>query len=221
MARRKRKGAFALGMVIYAVIFLAITAAGLYVFWDFIETYERSRIKNTIDQYVAELTLEGAPSFTVPTARRLSISSLTTPSLPTTASTLVAVNRGVKYFFAMGLSSQSSRPDTTTNRLTCNHRGPCSKLVINPAREPAANQRDVMLTLAVSIQRNTTISTSHIIAAQFILNASLSVLCFTFCAPDQSMPMRMRASWESLSKITVFSVPVRLFFRASSARMNS
>ena len=45
-------------MVIYAVIFLAITAAGLYVFWDFIETYERSRIKNTIDQYVAELTLE-------------------------------------------------------------------------------------------------------------------------------------------------------------------
>ena len=57
MARRKKKGAFALGMVIYAVLFLAITAAGLYVFWNYIDSYERSRPKNTMDQYLADLTV--------------------------------------------------------------------------------------------------------------------------------------------------------------------
>lgn len=58
MARQKRKGSFAIGMVIYAVVFLAITAAGLNVFWDFIDSYEQSRPKNTMDQYLAELTVE-------------------------------------------------------------------------------------------------------------------------------------------------------------------
>lgn len=58
MARRKRKGAFALGMVIYAVVFLGITAAGLRAFWNYMDAYEKSRPKNTVDQYVAELTPE-------------------------------------------------------------------------------------------------------------------------------------------------------------------
>lgn len=58
MARQKRKSSFALGMVIYAVVFLAVTAAGLSVFWDFIDFYERSRPKNTMDQYLSQLTVE-------------------------------------------------------------------------------------------------------------------------------------------------------------------
>lgn len=58
MARQKRKGSFALGMVIYAVVFLAITGAGLAVFWDFIDSYEQSRPKNTMDQYLSQLTVE-------------------------------------------------------------------------------------------------------------------------------------------------------------------
>ncbi len=57
MARQKRKDYFALGMVIYAVVFLAITAAGLSVFWDFIDSYEQSRPKNTLDQYLTQLTV--------------------------------------------------------------------------------------------------------------------------------------------------------------------
>ena len=45
-------------MVIYALVFLAVTAAGLAVFWDFIESYEISRPKNTMDEYLAQLTVE-------------------------------------------------------------------------------------------------------------------------------------------------------------------
>lgn len=62
MARKKRKGAFVLGMVIYAIVFLGITAAGLSIFWDFIDSYERSRPKNTIDQYLENLTVEAMVS---------------------------------------------------------------------------------------------------------------------------------------------------------------
>lgn len=58
MAGKKRNGAFALGMILYAVIFLALTAAGLRVFWDFIDSYEKSRPKNTMDAYVSALTVE-------------------------------------------------------------------------------------------------------------------------------------------------------------------
>lgn len=55
---KKKKASFARGMVIYAVVFLAITAAGLAVFWDFIDAYERSRPKNTMDAYLSSLTAE-------------------------------------------------------------------------------------------------------------------------------------------------------------------
>lgn len=55
----KKTGArFALGMVIYALVFLLITAAGLAVFWNFIEAYELSRPRNTVDAYVAGLSEE-------------------------------------------------------------------------------------------------------------------------------------------------------------------
>lgn len=47
-----------LGMVIYAVLFLALTAGGLYVFWNFMGAYEASRPANCIDAYAEELTAE-------------------------------------------------------------------------------------------------------------------------------------------------------------------
>lgn len=58
MAKKNRKGPgrFFLGMVIYAVVFLTLMVGGLYVFWDFMESYEASRPKNTMDAYIAQLT---------------------------------------------------------------------------------------------------------------------------------------------------------------------
>ena len=52
---RKR---FVIGMVIYAVVFLAIAGAGLAVFWDFIEAYEMSRPMNAVKAYVDSVTEE-------------------------------------------------------------------------------------------------------------------------------------------------------------------
>lgn len=54
----KEKGfkRFFLGLGIYSVVFLALAFAGLAVFWDFIDAYELSRPKNTIDPYVQQLT---------------------------------------------------------------------------------------------------------------------------------------------------------------------
>lgn len=40
MAKKRGSHIFFVGMVIYAVIFLALTAVGLKFFWDFIEAYE-------------------------------------------------------------------------------------------------------------------------------------------------------------------------------------
>jgi hypothetical protein len=56
----KNKGfkRFFLGLGIYAVVFLALVAAGLAVFWNFIEAYELSRPKNAIAPYVEQLTKE-------------------------------------------------------------------------------------------------------------------------------------------------------------------
>lgn len=52
----KKKHSFTKGMLIYALVYLAVAAAGLAVFWNFIDAYERSRPKNTMDAYVAALT---------------------------------------------------------------------------------------------------------------------------------------------------------------------
>ena len=49
---------FALGMVIYALVFLVIVSAGLWIFWDFIEAYEASRPVNAIKAYVDSLKPE-------------------------------------------------------------------------------------------------------------------------------------------------------------------
>ena len=46
------------GMVIYAVVFLAILAVGLGIFWNFIEAYELSRPANAVNAYVEQLTGE-------------------------------------------------------------------------------------------------------------------------------------------------------------------
>lgn len=57
-SQKAKTGRFYLGMLIYAVVFLVIAAIGLGVFWKFIEAYELSRAKNTLDQYIAQLTVE-------------------------------------------------------------------------------------------------------------------------------------------------------------------
>jgi len=60
MAKKHKilSGKFILGAVIYAVVFLALMAAGLTVFWKFIEAYEFSRPKNTVNAYMDQLTVE-------------------------------------------------------------------------------------------------------------------------------------------------------------------
>ena len=56
----KKKGfkRFFLGLLIYSVVFLGLAFLGLNVFWDFIEAYELSRPKNTVEPYVQQLTPE-------------------------------------------------------------------------------------------------------------------------------------------------------------------
>lgn len=54
--KKSVKHPLVLGMVIYAVVFLAILTVGLSLFWNFIEAYEGSRPRNTIDAYVEQLT---------------------------------------------------------------------------------------------------------------------------------------------------------------------
>lgn len=52
----KKKRSFVKGMLIYAAVYLIVAAAGLAVFWNFIDAYEHSRPKNTVDAYVTALT---------------------------------------------------------------------------------------------------------------------------------------------------------------------
>ena len=56
----KKKGfkRFFLGLLIFAVVFSCLAVWGLTEFWSFIEAYELSRPKNTIDPYVQQLTKE-------------------------------------------------------------------------------------------------------------------------------------------------------------------
>ena len=56
-AKRFKHG-FLLGMVIYAVLFLALTFVGLRYFWDFIAAFEESRPMNTINAYMDQLTVD-------------------------------------------------------------------------------------------------------------------------------------------------------------------
>ena len=54
----KRKSRFALGMLIYALVFLLLTAVGLGVFWQFMESYELSRPLTAVNAYLDGLTME-------------------------------------------------------------------------------------------------------------------------------------------------------------------
>lgn len=55
--KRKRWGLrLAVGMVIYAIIFLALTGYGLKEFWKFIDAYEQSRNSIAIEAYMEKLT---------------------------------------------------------------------------------------------------------------------------------------------------------------------
>lgn len=58
MAKTEKRSRFWLAAVVYAVVFLGLTAVGLTFFWDFIESYELSRPKHAADAYVAQLTVE-------------------------------------------------------------------------------------------------------------------------------------------------------------------
>ena len=49
---------FAKGMLIYALVFLAIAGIGLAIFWDFMAAYEASRAKTTVNAYMQQLTEE-------------------------------------------------------------------------------------------------------------------------------------------------------------------
>lgn len=60
MKQRKKvfSGKFVAGIVIYALVFLALVGAGLGVFWKFIEAYELSRPKNTLTAHIEQLTVD-------------------------------------------------------------------------------------------------------------------------------------------------------------------
>ena len=49
---------FFMGMLIYAVVFLAVLAAGLAIFWDYMKAYENSRPLVTVNDYMQNLTEE-------------------------------------------------------------------------------------------------------------------------------------------------------------------
>lgn len=58
LAKRKKRSLFPLALLLYAVIFLGVTAFGLRSFWNYIDAYERSRPQVTVDEYVRQLTPE-------------------------------------------------------------------------------------------------------------------------------------------------------------------
>lgn len=58
MTKKTRKWIFPVALLAYALVFLCITAIGLTWFWDFIDAYEMSRPKNTLDAYLETLTPE-------------------------------------------------------------------------------------------------------------------------------------------------------------------
>ena len=54
--KKRRSWGFAIFMILYAVVVLAAAAWGLSKFWDYMEAYEGSRIKNTIDAYMEQVS---------------------------------------------------------------------------------------------------------------------------------------------------------------------
>ena len=58
LLKLRRSEVFPVALLIYALVFLILTAIGLTVFWNFIEAYEMSRPQNTLDTYMETLTPE-------------------------------------------------------------------------------------------------------------------------------------------------------------------
>ncbi|MBR0039782.1 MAG: hypothetical protein IJP64_00170 [Oscillospiraceae bacterium] len=54
MAKKRRHSArrFALGMIVYALVFIVFLAIGLRIFWGYIDAYEKAQPKHAIDSYV-------------------------------------------------------------------------------------------------------------------------------------------------------------------------
>lgn len=52
----KKPTRFVKFMILYAMIFLIVGAVGLSLFWNYIDAYENSRTKSTLDAYIKELT---------------------------------------------------------------------------------------------------------------------------------------------------------------------
>ena len=55
---QKRSHSFALGMLIYGIVFLVIVCIGLFAFWNYMEAFENSRPKIAINAYMENLTVE-------------------------------------------------------------------------------------------------------------------------------------------------------------------
>ena len=60
MAERRKKSAlrFALGMVIYALVFIVLMAIGLRFFWGYIDSFEKSQPNHAIDRYIQSFDSE-------------------------------------------------------------------------------------------------------------------------------------------------------------------
>ena len=54
--KKRRKWGFPIFMILYALVILGAAYWGLGKFWDYMEAYEASRIKNTIEAYMEEIT---------------------------------------------------------------------------------------------------------------------------------------------------------------------
>jgi len=58
MTKFNRRWIFPIALLAYALVFLVATAIGLSWFWNFIDAYENSRPKNTLEAYMEQLTPE-------------------------------------------------------------------------------------------------------------------------------------------------------------------
>ena len=58
MSEKRSKRRFILGMVLYALIFMAIAAGGLYLLWQYMDAYEYSRPDSAMDRYMETLDEE-------------------------------------------------------------------------------------------------------------------------------------------------------------------
>ena len=54
--KKPRRWGFAVFMLLYALVILGVAAWGLSKFWDYMDAYEHSRIRNTIDAYMEQVT---------------------------------------------------------------------------------------------------------------------------------------------------------------------